>query len=356
MNRLFGPSHHFWPQYGLEVHSVESALEIPAGDHFPQFSRQLDRLVFEGIPAGMREVVAAHEVFDTCPRHLRPEIIARKARCPLSDAVQLADALHILEADEKVAKAVTTWARVKGVEATLKYLHKFLVGIAEVENPPQDPDLDSPPVIGFQEVPDVRGMTCEQLRQELTRRGETPYARATKAELQMAVTKLDQADAESEDPFQETLGYHRLGESGQQDWIASQPAWFQKLIATVRECQDVLALKEIGKRVFASNLTGDRASVFWSFYNIQKRFLESRQVFSKAALNFISKIHEAGPKELAVLGRNLFRMQKGEIKGPEFREHEWTAIWAAYHEAKARFQEIGSQRSDIGGRIAEIGK
>ncbi|MCK8600083.1 hypothetical protein [Desulfoferrobacter suflitae] len=339
MSYLLPVSPNYWPQYGLEVHSVESALEIPAGNHFPKFVRQLDRAVFEGIPAGMREVVAAHEVFDTCPRHLRPEIIATKARCTLSEAVQLADALHILDADEKVAKAVTTWARVRSVKATLHYLHRFLVGVAEVENPSQDPDPDTPPVLGFQEIPDVRGMTCKQLRQELTRRGRTPYARATKAELQMAVIKLDQADAETDEPSPETLGYHRLGETGQQDWIAFQPAWFQKLIAMVRGCKDVSALKEIGKRVFASNLTGDRASVFWSFYNIQKRFLESRQVISKAALNFISKIREAGPREFAVFGRHLFRIQKGVIKGPAFREHEWKAIWGAYHEAKARFQQ-----------------
>jgi hypothetical protein len=107
------------------------------------------------------------------------------------------------------------------------------------------------------------------------------------------------------------------------------------LVAKVKACQSVEDLKELGKAVFASNVTGDRASVFWSFYNIRKRYLESRLHLSRVARDFIGRIRSAGHSQLGALGRNLYKLQRGLIKGPLFRSHEWSAIWAAYNEAKA---------------------
>jgi hypothetical protein len=330
----------FWPDYAVDVPSVEAALvDFPHGDHVPKFSRQLDRLVYESIPAGQQEVIAAHVVWDMCPRHLRPEIIARKAGCTTKVAVHLADALSILDSDERLAREICRWARIRGAEATLAYLHKFLVGIAEVEAGSEDPETESSPVIGFQDIPQLKEMTDNQLRKELKDRGCLGYQRMLRHDMERELAKMDQAEIEPEYSAPETLAYHRLGDDGaDEDWITRQPLWFQKLISSVLECRDIEGLKRIGKSVFSAGITGDRASVFWSFYNIRKRYLESRQVVRISATKFIERIRSArSSSELAGIGRSLYRLQRREVKGPEFREHEWKAIWAAYHEAKGRY-------------------
>jgi len=333
---------HFWPEYLLDCHSVEEAI-VMNSDQRPRFPRQLDRDIFESIPYGMHEVVAAHEVRDTCPRHLRPEVISRKTGCCIPEAIHLADALAILDADERVAREIYRWARIRGTEATLRFLHKFLVGIAEAENPLEDPESEQAPVAGFQEIKPVSEMDPEDIVEELKTRGfngcsgtGTPLDEMSEDELRTALIQLDQAEAVPEYSVAETIEYHRLGDDSEEDWISRQPLWFQKLITTVRECKEIKALKGIGKSVFASNLTGDRASVFWGFYNARKRYLESRQVVRTFAMNFIERIHSAkDARELAGIGRNLYKLQRGEIKGPQLRDDEWKTIWAAYHEAKA---------------------
>lgn len=333
---------HFWPEYLLDCQSVEEALVINA-DQRPRFLSQLDRDVYESIPVGMQEVVAAHEVWDICPRHLRPEVISRKTGCTITEAIQLADALAILNADDRLAREIYRWARIRGAEATLRFLHKFLVGIAEAENPPEDPESEQAPLIGFQEIRPVSEMDPEDIVEELKARGfdgcsgsGTPLDEMSEDELRTALIKMDQAEAEPEYSVAETIEYHRLGDNGEEDWISRQPLWFQKLITTVQECKEIKALKGIGKSVFASNLTGDRASVFWGFYNARKRYLESRQVVRTFAVKFIQRIHSAkDARELAGIGRNLYKLQRGEIKGPQLRDDEWKTIWAAYHEAKA---------------------
>ena len=310
------PSIHFWPEYSVDCASVEAGFLVES-DHRPRFYRQLDRQVWEGIPREMREVVAAHDVGDTCPRHLRPEFIAAKARCSRQEAIQLADALAVLDANERVAGEIFRWVRHRGAEATLGYLHKFLVAVAEVETEKQD---------DFADIPTAK------LREYARALGEPP--RFGRHHVIAAVQRAEERLNDHTEP--ETIGYHKLGDDGtEDDWVSRQPPWFQMLLAKVKACASVDDLKEIGKAVFASNVTGDRASVFWSFYNIRKRYLESRLHLSRTAQNFISRIRSAGPTQLGALGRNLYKLQRGVIKGPVFRPHEWTAIWAAYNEAKA---------------------
>ena len=310
------PSIHFWPEYSVDCASVEAGFLVET-DHRPRFYKQMDRQVWESIPREMREVVAPHDVGDTCPRHLRPEYIAAKARCSLREAIQLADALAVLDADERVAGEVYRWVRHRGAEATLSYLHKFVVAVAEVET--ETPD-------------DFADISTAKLREYAKALGEPP--RFGRHHAVAAVQRAEERLNDHTEP--ETVGYHKFGDdSDDDDWISRQPPWFQMLLAKVKACMSVDDLKELGKAVFASNVTGDRASVFWSFYNVRKRYLESRLRLSRTAQNFISRIRSAGHTQLGALGRNLYKLQRGIIKGPVFRPHEWTAIWAAYNDAKA---------------------
>ncbi len=326
------PSIHFWPDYSVDCASVEAGFTVES-DHRPRFSRQLDRQVWEGIPREMREVVASHDVGDICPRHLRPELIAVKARCTRREAVQIADALAVLDADERVAAEIFRWVRHRGVEATLKYLHKFLVAVAEVDSETPDDFLD---------------ISTAKLREYAKARGEPPRVNSARHHVVAAVHRADERLIDHTEP--ETIGYHKLGECsdecGDDDWVSHQPSWFQTLLAKVKDCKTAEDLKEIGKAVFASNVTGDRASVFWSFYNIRKRYLESRLHLSRATRDFIRRIRSAGQSRLGTLGRNLYKLQCGLMKGPAFRSHEWSAIWGAYREAKEKFTIPAAQPSE----------
>jgi hypothetical protein len=313
------PSIHFWPECSVDCASVEAGFFIES-DHRPRFNRQMDREVWEGIPAGVREVVAAHDVSETCPRHLRPEFITVKARCSRYEAINLADALAVLDADERLASEVYRWVRHRGAEATLSYLHKFIVAVAEVES--ETPD-------------DLADIPTGKLREYAKALGEPP--RFGRHHVVAAVRRAE--ERLNDHTESETIGYHKLGECSDDcidnDWISRQPSWFKMLLSKVMDCKSNDELKELGKAVFASNVTGDRASVFWSFYNIRKRYLESRLHLSRVARDFINRIRSAGHSQLSALGRNLFKLQRGLIKGPLFRSHEWSAIWAAYNEAKA---------------------
>lgn len=324
-------SSEYWPEYFTDCRSVDEALNLNS-DHWPRFARQLDREVFEHIPANSDTVLVPHYVFDTCPRHLKLEFIAKQARCSFAEAKNLADALHILDADEKLAKEVCRWARVRGVEATLRYLHKFLVAIAEAETPDPDPQNDEEPLVGDQRIKAVEEMTDNELRKELKNRGVFGYERMLRHELEREVTKLDQAEQDAEYQEPDTIAYHRLGDDGSPDWLSQQPHWFQKLIADVRACPDLDRLKRYGKAVFASNLTGDRASVFWSYYNARKSFLQSKLHLSAKAQACISRLQQLEtPQQIARAGKALYRLPKAT-----FRPHEWTAIWATYRNVKAQ--------------------
>ena len=269
---IFSRSVDFWPEGSIQCHSVEQALDlnftqplsiresIPAmnTDQRPKFVKAFDRDLFEHTPAGCQEVMAAHEVGETCPRHLQPEVISRKVGCTIREAVDLADALAILDADEKMFREVCRWARLRGVEATLRYLHPFLVGIAEAEAPADD---------------DFADMTNTQMRKHLVSHGAKPvYGRH---HLIAAMQRLEESLRPHSEP--ETIGYHKLGDDGADDWIERQPAWFQKLIETVRETKDYEVLKRLGKAVFMGNVRGDQASVFWGYYNARKKYIEARQ-------------------------------------------------------------------------------
>jgi len=306
---------HFWPDYNVQCSSVREAFSVHS-DGKPAFGKQLDRDIWEHIPTGADEVLAPHEVTECCPRHLQPSHLAKRARCTHREAIQLADALSVLDAGPQLSREVCRWALTRGVEATLRYLHKFLVAVAETEA----------------ETPDhYEDVSSKKLRCYLRGHGVAPVF--GRHHLVAAVQRLDESLVP--DRSEETLGYHKLGsEPLEHDWVESQPPWFQALISKVGQCASIQDLRELGKATFASNLTGDRASVFWSFYNARKTYLERKVRVRPIARKFTQRIAAAGKGELGTFGKNLFRLQRGEIKGPQLNEREWTTIWAAYHERR----------------------
>jgi hypothetical protein len=310
--------HWFFLDRGVDSSTtIEDVFNgFPHGDQFPEFPGQLDRDLYQHTPRGAHEPMGPHEITDTCPRHLQPEHIAKRARCTHHEAVQLSDALAILDSDPKLSNEVCRWAFARGVDATLKYLHPFLIGVAEAETEPPDQYTD---------------LTVKQL-ESLCRSVGSKACGRTRRSWVAAAQRFE--NSLIEDPPAETLGYHTLSESEECDWIESQPGWFQVLIESVQQAENIARLKDIGKAVFASNLTGNHASVFWSFYNARKVWLERKIIVRDIAHKITNRIEAADHKQLAALGNNLFRLQKGLIKGPFINTREWSHIWAAYHQRR----------------------
>lgn len=298
---------HMWPTMGHDAGREEETPEkyapsiavcpeladgfnVAVGDYQPWFPRALDRDIFEHTPYGLSFPAWPHEQVSTCPRHLTVKWVSDKAQCTKREAAELADALAILEASEKVALEICRWARARGIPATVHYLYRFCLAVAEAEQVPDE---------------DAMASTAEF----------TP----------------------------ETLSYHRIGDENEEapDWLDSSPLWFQRLISTVREHNDLEELKVLSNQVYDS-LHGNYKGVFLGYYKARKHYLEAKAAkrLSPHAKGYIARIEKAQTeKELGLFGRCLHKVQKGEVKGPKLKPVEWTLIWRTYHAKKADFKK-----------------
>lgn len=272
---------------GIRLVSLQEAFSL-SPDYTPVFGSQVERDIYEHTPFEQSQPMLPHERADTCPRHLRPEELMHQAHCTPREAVHFADLLSILEASEEIAAMFCRWSRVKGAQPTLQYLYRLSLALAEAE------------AISPEDV--------------LEHQSQTEYSAP------------------------ETMAYHKVALDSEEEagWIESRPYWFQKLIDTVQSSTEIEQLKQLCKEVYP-HLHGDYMSVFLAFYNARKNYLESRaeKFMSKPAKAFIRRIREArSHKQLAAIGANLYKFQKGEIKGPEMKRVEWKFIWAAYNAAK----------------------
>lgn len=274
---------------GIRLVDLDEVFDM-SPDYTPIFRTQGERDTFEHTPYEQSAPMYPHEVADTCPRHLRPEELRYQARCTPREAVHFADLLSILEASEEIAATFCRWSRIKGAQPTLNYLYRLCLALAEVEAVSAEDALD--------------GYTHNEVHAA------------------------------------ETIGYHRVysDKDCTPDWIESRSYWFQNLISTVQAGTDIPELKQLCKEVYP-HLHGSYMSVFLTFYDNRMSYLESRarKFRSKPTRVFISRIEEAKSyRQLASIGANLYKLQKGTIKGPEIKPVEWGFIWEAYNAAKAR--------------------
>ena len=276
---------------GVRLVSLEEVFSM-SPDYTPIFRTEEERDIYEHTPFEQSQPMLPHEVADTCPRHLRPEVLKKQALCTYREAVHLADLLSILEASEEIAATFCRWSRMKGAQPTLGYLYRLCLALAEAESVSPEDALD-----GF---------------------------------------------THNEVSAPETIGYHQVSlDDDSPDWIETRPYWFQKLIATVQACTEVHELKQLCKEVYP-HLHGDYMSVFLSFYEARKGYLEKRahKFMSKPARAFIRRIEETKTyRQLASFGAYLYKLQKGIIEGPEIKPVEWGFIWTAYNKAKVRLTQ-----------------
>jgi len=332
--KISGYDFHFDRQVSGDT-TIEQVFDgFPHGDLYPTFPTQLDRDLYEHTPHGAEAPMGSHEVTTGCSRHMKPEIIAQRAHCSYHEAVQLADALSVLDADPRLSREVCHWAYIKGVEPTLKYLHPFLVGVAQAEMSTSDPQSDEEPVIGEQEIRNLDELTVTELRRECERREVTAPTRLRRWQLISLLDRQDQHDAEPEESAPETLGYHTLAETDETDWIESQPDWFQALITSIQEAETSDALSAIGKSIYSLKLGSNQASVAWTFYNIRKTWLDRKTIVRQVAKTMAERITTAEPARLGGIGQILFGIQQGTTKGPKLNKKEWSVVWGAYKQAR----------------------
>jgi len=272
---------------------------------------QLDRQIFEDCTVADGAVVAPHlNVKSRCSVHLRPEILQKRIGCTFHQAVSLADAWSIIEVTAKMVNEFITWIKAKGIEESIAYFERLAMELAEVEvswdheaAEPLREDGDDP-----EDSFDLAGDGDDGYREEI------PDLYAYHA-----------------------IGYDELAEAMELTWEERQSRSYRSLLTKVRGMNDLDALRDLGKKVYALGLSRDQAGVFWYEYRKTERQImaEIGKSLSVSARRLLQQVRNANGN-LAALGARLFKIQRGVIKMADSpRKHEWIIIWAAYHGQQA---------------------
>lgn len=274
---------------------------------------QLERMIFEDCALADGAVVAPHlNVKSHCPVHLRPEIIRKRIGCSFHQAVTLADAWAIIEATPKMVDAFISQVKSEGIEAGIAYFERLAMKLAEVE---VSWDHDAGDGLGSgdgrDDADDASGPSWDP---DDAAREEVPDLYAY-----------------------HVIGYDELAEAMELTWEERQPRSYKALLRKVRECDNLDALRGLGKRVYALDIARDQAGVFWYEYRKAERRImaEIGESLSASARRLLAQIRSANGN-LGTLGARLYKMQQGMVKTADPpRKHEWIIIWAAYHDRQA---------------------
>ncbi len=285
---------------------------------------QLDRMIFEDCAVADGAVVAPHlNVKAHCPVHLRPEILQRRIGCAFHQAVALADAWSIIEATPKMVDAFIGWVKAEGIEAGVAYYEHLAMKLAEVEVS-WDHDSD------------------EMFHDIHTDTDGDGHGDGDDADGDNAFDlSVDPDDANREgipDLYAyHVIGYDELAEAINLTWEERQPRSYKVLLRKVRESDELDALRDLGKKVYALDLARDQAGVFWHEYRKTERRImdEIGKSLRPSARMLLLQVRNANGN-LAALGARLFKIQRGEVRMVDPpRKHEWIIIWAAYHDRQA---------------------
>jgi len=280
---------------------------------------QLDRIIFEDCAVADGAVVAPHlNVKSRCPVHLRPEILQKRIGCTFHQAVSLADAWSIIEATAKMVNEFIVGIKAKGIEESIVYFDRLAMELAEVEVSWDHEVGESLPDGGADDHGGINDGAGDyfDLSEDVddAYREEIPDLYAYHA-----------------------IGYDELAEAMELTWEERQSRSYRFLLTKVRGMNDLDALRDLGKKVYALGLSRDQAGVFWYEYrkSEQRIMAEIGKSLSVSARRLLEQVRNANGN-LAALGARLFKIQRGVVKmaGPPAK-HEWIVIWAAYHDRQA---------------------
>jgi len=266
-------------------------------------------------------VVAPHlNVKSRCPVHLRPEILLRRIGCTFHQAVSLADAWSIIEATAKMVNEFIVGIKAKGIEESIAYFERLAMELAEVEVSWDHEAGESLPDDGGDD--DDHGGIGDGAGDDFDLSGDGD----------------DAYREEIPDLYAyHVIGYDELAEAMELTWEERQSRSYRSLLTKVRGMNDLDALRDLGKKVYAFGLSRDQAGVFWYEYrkSEQRIMTEIGKSLSLPARQLLRQIQNANGN-LAALGARLFKIQRGAFKMADLpRKHEWIIIWAAYHDRQA---------------------
>jgi len=281
---------------------------------------QLDRIIFEDCTVADGAVVAPHlNVKSRCPVHLRPEILQKRIGCTFHQAVALADAWSIIEATAKMVNLFIFGIKAKGIEESITYFERLAMELAEVEVSWEHEVGESLPDDGGD---DDHGGIGDGAGDDFDLTGNADEA------YQEEIPDLFAYHA---------IGYDELAEAMDLTWEERQSQSYRSLLTKVRGMNDLDALRDLGKKVYALGLSRDQAGVFWYEYRKaeQRIMAEIGKSLSISARRLLHQVRNANGN-LAALGARLFKIQRDVIKMADSpRKHEWIIIWAAYHDRQA---------------------
>ena len=201
-----------------------------------------------------------------------------------------------------------TWVKSKGIFEAIAYFEDIALKLAEVE---VSWDHEA-----FGQVPDDAEDVSDSFLENVdeTYREEIPDLYAYHA-----------------------IGYDELSEAMDLTWEERQSRSYKALLRQVRGMNDLDALRDLGKKVYAMNLSREQAGVFWYEYGkSQARIMDDiRKRLGATARGMMKQIQNANGN-LAVLGARLYKIQNGAVKiADPPAKHEWIIIWEAYHDQQA---------------------
>ncbi len=350
--------------------SAGDSLSDPLPPHRPRLT-QRDRQIYETCAVGGIKTLMPHQDSSSIPYHLQIKNIMFKAQCSdTTQAKNLADTFSILDASEKMTGVFCRWARIKGVDETLDYLYKFVVGVEEAENPldPLDKAVEyiEPgfnPIQGLDQIdlddddPEVLAAEYEQIPESKDNGSTMGYhvfedfgrpAQLLSDILDRCETYEQRAwfwdwSEEADEEEVETV-HSRLF-----SWEARQSKKFKELIDTARSA-DLIELGKLANKVHEQEITLTRAQtgVFWTEFNSRKEMI--KPYLGTVAKAFIRKIVNSDG-HLGTIGSWLYKVQHGEIKvTPVPSDVEWRVVWGEYYQMKERNRlagELANLRTEL---------
>jgi len=278
-----------------EIVAVPSAVGMPVHDTLTHITALPlgDRLWFERCEVVGDKIVAPHpNDSDGRPSYLTVPELRKRFGCDVAAAVELGELFVALDADETVIGHYAADAVRWGVESVTRELFRLVVGLAALEQA-DDPMEAAEPYV---EEPD-----------------------------------------EEQAPTMPSLAYHVVGSLGPEPedpgWIATQPRWFQELLAQIESCPSLPELADFGKQLYAMPLTHEQAGVAWTWYRLRKEHLQRTLRVSPPAHQLMQQLQRVPDRAVSRFGAYLYHRQHNGLAS--LPSHEWAAIWQAYTARKA---------------------
>jgi hypothetical protein len=286
-----------------------------------------ERLWFErGVLAG-DTVLVPHEALSDTAAFLNARRLARRFRCSLREAVDLAEVFLALDAGPDVVAHYVAEARHRAVSAIVEDLVHLVARLTLAEEVAATDALEHAEALGQA----AETITTDGRVTEVPAEGDADsaylgwHALGSIAAETIACARCGARYTADEDSAE----IPACPGCGTPDtWEARQGDTFRDLLEEIDACPSLAELAPVGKRLYALALPHEQAGVAWTHYQLRRAALEAAITLGAEARRLLAEIVRAGDRELPRLGARLYRLQHADsaaVTAPE-----WRRIWQAY--------------------------